>query len=71
MNIEEFKANIKWVTEPQVTGGQTVSYGRALPVTLISEELDIKITVGYYRSNSKNKELALTLFELAASELTT
>lgn len=33
--------------------------------TLFSEEMDIKITVGFYREFEKNRELAFKLFELA------
>jgi len=67
---EQIKANVKWDTErPAATGGQSVSPCRAYPSILISEELDIKITVGYHRSQIKNKELAFTLFELALDDL--
>jgi len=67
---EQIKANVKWdVERPVTTGGQTASPCRAYPSILISEELDIKITVGYYRSQMKNKELALTLFDLALDDL--
>lgn len=67
---EQIKANIKWdVERPPVTGGQSVSPCRAYPSILISEELDLKITVGYHRSQMKNRELAYTLFELALDDL--
>jgi hypothetical protein len=67
---EQIKANVKWETErPVITGGQSASHCRVCPSILISEELDIKITVGYHRSSMKNKELAFTLFELALDEL--
>lgn len=66
---QQIKNNVKWESErPKVTGGQSfgmISYS----VILISEELDIKITIGYYRSQFKNKELAFTLFELVLDEL--
>ena len=66
---QQIKNNVKWDSErPKVTGGQ--SCGMPLyPVILISEELNIKITIGYHRSQFKNKELAFTLFELALDEL--
>lgn len=66
---QQIKNNVKWDSErPKVTGGQ--SCGMPLyPVVLISEELDIKITIGYHRSQFKNKQLAFTLFELALDEL--
>lgn len=50
-------------------GGQHVNIPPNIAVTLYSEEMDIKITVGYHRSRTKNKELALTLFELALDEV--
>lgn len=67
---EQIKANVKWDTEkPAVTGGQQTGFCRAYPSILISEELDLKITVGYHRSVNKNRELAFTLFELALDDL--
>lgn len=67
---EQLKANVKWdIERPAVTGGQQTGICRTYPSILISEELDLKITVGYHRSINKNKELAFTLFELALDEL--
>ena len=66
---QQIKNNVKWDSErPKGTGGQScgVSY---YPVILISEEMNIKITIGYHRSQLKNKDLAFTLFELALDEL--
>lgn len=67
---EQIKTNIKWDTErTKDIGGQHAEFCRAYPSVLISEELDIKITVGHYRSQTKNKELAYTLFEKALDEI--
>lgn len=73
MSVEEMKQqirdNIKWDTKrPAVIGGQHCGTP-VYPVILISEELDFEITVGFHRSQLRNKELALTLFELALDEL--
>ena len=66
---QQIKNNVKWDSErPKVTGGQSCGMP-AYPVILISEELNIKIIIGYHRSQFKNKELAFTLFELALDEL--
>lgn len=66
---EKIKADIKWgIKRPPIMGGQQCGMPN-YPVVLISEELNLEITLGYYRSNSGNKELAFTLFELALDEL--
>lgn len=61
---ENIQKLIKWETYPkQQIGGQTcgmISYG----TTLICEEVGFSITIDNYRSQIKNKELALILFEL-------
>jgi len=66
---QQIKNNVKWDSErPKTTGGQSCGMP-AYPVILISEEMNMKITIGYHRSQLKNKELAFTLFELALDEL--
>ena len=63
--------NIVWSMggiTPDCKGGQSCGIMNS-EVTLYSEELTIKITVGYHRSIVSNKELALTLFELAMEDL--
>ena len=56
------------VKHPTQPGGQSVhSFIRA--ITVKSEELDVEITIGYYRSQIQNKELALTLFNLAVDDI--
>lgn len=66
---EQIKNNLKWGSKrPSVTGGQQCGMP-SYPVILKSEELDLEITVGYHRSQLKNKELAFTLFELALDDL--
>ena len=66
---QEIRQNIKWKVEnPTKLGGQQC--GTPLrPVILESEELNIEIKIGYYRSNYQNKELALTLFDLTLDDL--
>jgi len=73
MGIEEIKnkikANIEWGKKtPPHTGGQQCGVPRC-PVTLKSEDLNLEITIGYHRSQLRNKELAFTLFELALDDL--
>lgn len=76
MNIQEknkakqiIKNNVKWSSEkPQSLGGQQCGMPN-YPVILISEDLNIKITVHYHRSQLKNKQIAWTLFESALNDL--
>lgn len=66
---EEIRNNIKWSSkQPKSTGGQSCGMPN-YPVILISENLDFEITIGYHKSQLKNKMLAMTLFELALDEL--
>jgi hypothetical protein len=67
----EIKEKVVWShneLHPKTSGGQSCG---VMPsdITLYSEDLEIKITVGYNRSIFKNKELAMTLFELAMDDL--
>ena len=39
------------------------------PMIVKSEDLNIEIKVGHYRSNHQNRELAITLIKLAIDEL--
>lgn len=39
------------------------------PTVLHSVDLNIKISVGYHRSNYKNKQMALDIFDLALFEI--
>lgn len=64
---QQIRNNIKWSTDRPL-GGQQVGLCRST-VVLFSEDLDIKISIGYYRSSLKNKELAMTLFELTLDEI--
>lgn len=73
MNInkvkQQLKDNVKWeVMNPDESGGQNCGILQ-LKQKLISEELDIKIEIGYKRSALDNRELAIKLFELALDEL--
>lgn len=73
MNIKEIKEqirnNVKFETvNPPQTGGQScgIIYSKQ---RLYSEELDLMIETGYHRSQFKNKELLVTLFDLALDDL--
>lgn len=67
---QSIKNNLKWDTKkpPGIMGGQHCGIP-LYPVILRSDELDLEITIGYYRSQLKNKELAITLFELALDDI--
>lgn len=73
MDIQEekdtIKRNIKWETpRSENPGGQSCGImGRS--VTLVSEELDLKIHVGFHRGQLANRNLVMTLFELALDDL--
>jgi len=63
---EEIKSNIKWDREVlTIISGQSVRACIVKPTVLISEDLGLKITVNYYKSDIKNKELAFKLLETA------
>lgn len=66
---ENIQNLIKWEAYPKKqTGGQTVGmmyYG----TTLICEDVGFSVTVDYFRSQLKNKELAIILFELYLNEV--
>lgn len=73
MNLEEVKQqikdNIKWeVIPPPQMGGQScgVRYSKQ---RLYSEELDLMIETGYHKSQMKNRELLLTLFDKAVEKM--
>lgn len=66
---EEILKLIKWEAYPknQITGGQTVG----VPIsgsTLICEELSFSISCRGGRSQMKNKEFCMTVFELYLDE---
>lgn len=65
--IEHYKKEATWETYPKGTGGQHVTVCRA-GVTLICRDVGFELTVDFYRSQIKNKELTLTLFELYLEE---
>ena len=74
MEIKEIKQqvrnNIKWSKKMPTgsIGGQQCGIPN-YPVILKSEELDLEITFGYHRSQLKNKQISLILFELALDEI--
>jgi len=60
---------VKWeVINPEKPGGQSCGIPQYRQV-LISEDLAIRIEVGYHRSTIKNRELAMTLFDLAMDDI--
>ena len=66
---QQIKNNVKFETvNPPQTGGQScgIIYFKQ---RLYSEELDLTIETGYYRSHLKNRELLFTLFDLALDDL--
>ena len=66
---ESIRKNIKWeVKYSTPKGGQTTGKVDSTQV-LYSEELNIRIEVGSKKSTIKNRDLALTLFELAMDEI--
>ena len=67
---EELLGKVQWSSKKpkSALGGQSCGMP-SYPVILKSEELDLEITVGYHRSQLKNKILAMTLFELAMDDL--
>ena len=68
---QKIKDNVKWDSkrqEPEATGGQSCGMP-SYPIILISEELNLEITIGYYKSRLKNQELAIALFEITLDEL--
>jgi hypothetical protein len=69
---EKIKDLIKWKPYPEnkYTGGQTC--GTFTPgITLICEEVGLEISINNYRSQIKNRDLCLLLFELYLQEIKT
>ena len=66
---ESVKKNVKITNSPiKEKGGQ--SCGIIFPKQeLYSEELDLKIIVGYHKSTIKNRELLIKLFNIALDDL--
>jgi hypothetical protein len=66
---DQIKKNVKWDSKrPPERGGQMCGMPN-YPVILKSEELDLEIVIGFYKSQLKNKEFAWILFELALDDL--
>jgi hypothetical protein len=65
---EYYKGLVKWETEVPKLGGQScgITYYKT---KLICEEVDFEISVNHHRSQLKNKQLMLTLFELYLDEI--
>jgi len=66
---EEIWKGIEWKSYPdRPKGGQQVGIG-IRGVTLKHPEFSFEISIGEFRSQSQNKEMCLTLFELFLGEL--
>lgn len=74
MNLEEVRQQVRdnvrfeVLPPPSPMGGQScgVKYSK---LRLYSEELDLRIETGYHKSQMKNKELLLTLFDRAVEKM--
>lgn len=67
--IEELRNERKIYTDiPRKTGGQQCGMP-VYPVIVEHEDLGIKISIKAHRSNHKNREMAIQLFDLAFDEL--
>jgi protein subunit release factor B len=65
---QKIRNNIKFSTgRLKTSGGQGIAIGE-VDVTLESEDLALKITIGYFRNQLKNKEFAIKLFEIVLYE---
>ena len=65
---QQIKDNIVWSSKrPAISGGQQCGMPN-YPIILTSKELDLEITIGHFRSQLKNREMAYLLFELALDE---
>jgi protein subunit release factor A len=66
---QKIRDNVKISTRDiQPKGGQHCGIIQN-PIVLKSEDLNLEIVIGYHRSQHKNKDLALLLFELTIDEL--
>ena len=54
---------------PEKRPGGQIAGMPTYPTVIEHEDLGIKISIEYYRSNHKNRALAITLFELAVSDI--
>jgi len=74
MKLEDRVKKIKesnkiYVDAPkEITGGQHCGMP-TYPTVVENDVLDIKISIGFFKSNYKNKDLALSIMDLACSEL--
>lgn len=69
MTREDLIKIVKWSAPPRDLGGQHTNGPIDPTVILECETYHFKLTIGCHRSQLRNKELALTLLELAISEL--
>ena len=72
MTVEEskqyYRDQIVWKSYNPGCGGQHV-LRMVTPITLVCDELSFSIEISHFRSSIKNRELALTLFELFLDEV--
>ena len=64
---QEIRDNMKWEFPKQNAGGQHVGV-TSKKMILVSEYLDIRLEIGYHRSQIQNRETAKLLFELLLDE---
>lgn len=57
-----------YIERPTITGGQVAGMP-TYPTIVEHKGLDIKISIGYHKSNYKNRELAIQVFDLIFDEL--
>ena len=60
---------IEPIQPPPNLGGQSYGIPKYSKMKIYSEELDLTIEFGYYRSALKNRDIVATLFELALDEI--
>ena len=66
--IERLKQEAVWSTPLTIRGGQSVGKTDTTAI-LTSDETGFSISIGYHRSQHKNKETAMLLFELYLSDI--
>ncbi len=68
--IEEFRNEVKvYVDIPKNSIGGQQCVIPHYPTVIEHENLEFKISIGYYKSNHKNKDLGLMLFNLFFDEV--
>lgn len=63
---DEFIITVQGPT--QIRGGQSIGVAKSTIIG-VHKALEIRIEIGFYKSNYKNKELVQTIFDLIIDEL--